>query len=95
MTLKKFLEENTAKGFEVIENQLIINVITENNTYHGINVDTSNIPNGTKLTTKSDFTLKNDVLTVGGVTINVGEVDMLPTFEEIMAQNQTQPEQTK
>jgi hypothetical protein len=87
MTLKKFLEENKAKGFEVIENQLIINVITESEAYHGLKVKISNIPSGTQLTTKTDFTLVNDVLTVGGVTINVDEVDMLSTSKELMRLN--------
>lgn len=76
MKLKNFLQENPQVSFEIIPNILILNVIVESVTY-GLDVDTSNIQNGTRLETVSDYTLENDVLTVSGLSINTNEVDVL------------------
>lgn len=83
MKLKEFLEENNVTGFELIQNQLIINAITEGGTTYGLNVDTSNIENGTQLTTETEFTIESDVLTVGGISVNTQEVEMLSSTEEV------------
>lgn len=85
MKLKKFLEENEVTGFEIIQNQLIINAITEGGATYGLNVDTSNITNGTPLTTETEFTIEDGILTVGGIVVNTEEVDMLLSDEEVDA----------
>jgi len=76
MKLKEFLEKNDVTGFEVIENQLVMNAIV-NGASFGLNVDTSNIPGGTVLVQYTDFTIDGDTLTVGGLDINIEDTEML------------------
>lgn len=78
MTLKKFLSITNIMMVEICETYgLIYNVYDENNTCIGLNIDTSLVPNGTKLTQHTDFTLENDTLTVAGISINTNDVTML------------------
>jgi hypothetical protein len=53
-----------------------LNVIVGSVTY-GLDVDTSNIQNGTRLETVSEYTLENDILTVSGLSLNTNDVDIL------------------
>ena len=76
MKLKNFLQENPQVSFEIIPNILILNVIVGSVTY-GLDVDTSNIQNGTRLETVSEYTLENDILTVSGLSLNTNDVDVL------------------
>jgi hypothetical protein len=76
MKLKNFLQENPQVSFEIIPNILILNVIVGSVTY-GLDVDTSNIQNGTRLETVSEYTLENDILTVSGLSLNTNDVDIL------------------
>lgn len=76
MKLKNFLQENPQVSFEIIPNILILNIIVGNVTY-GLDVDTSNIQNGTRLETVSEYTLENDILTVSGLSLNTNDVDIL------------------
>jgi hypothetical protein len=90
MKLKKFLEENEVTGFEIIQNQLIINAITEGGATYGLNVDTSNIENGTPLTIETEFTIEDDILTVGGIVVNTEEIEMLLSDEEVNSPSPTE-----
>jgi hypothetical protein len=76
MKLKNFLQENPQVSFEIIPNILILNVIVGSVTY-GLDVDTNNIQNGTRLETVSEYTLENDILTVSGLSVNTNDVDVL------------------
>jgi hypothetical protein len=78
MKLKDFLSTITLTCVEISEDySLIYNVYDENNACIGLNIDTSMVPNGTKLTRHTDFTLENDILTVAGISINTNDVTML------------------
>jgi hypothetical protein len=76
MTLKQFFQENNVTAYEVVSDNLIMNVVVDQTTY-GLDVDTSNIIGGTPLIKFEDFTINGDFLTVNGITININEVNML------------------
>jgi len=79
MTLKQFLLGKTLVAVDLIDfdyNQ-IINVYVDENICYGLNIDTSNIPAGTPLEYRTDFTLENDILSVSDVSINTNDVEML------------------
>ena len=77
MTLKEFLQDKTLTAVEITEEyNLIFNVYVEGVCY-GLAIDNSNIPNGTKLYMREDFTLENDILSVAGVSISTTETNML------------------
>lgn len=77
MTLKEFLTDKTLTGVEIVEEfNLIFNIYVEGVCY-GLAIDTSNVPNGTKLTMREDFTLENDILSVAGISIDTTQTNML------------------
>jgi hypothetical protein len=76
MTLKQFIEENQVTAFEVVPNVLILNAAVGEAEY-GIDVDTSNIPFGTILQKVEEFTIENDILTVGNLSLNTAQTNML------------------
>ena len=70
MTLKEFLTDKTITAVEITEQyNLIFNVYVQGACY-GLNIDTSNVPNGTPLYMREDFTLENDILSVAGISID-------------------------
>ena len=75
MTIKKFLQDKTLSAVDIIDN-LIINLVCEESNY-GINIDTSNIPSGTLTTRRVDFTLNNNILSVGNISINIETTNLL------------------
>lgn len=77
MTLKDFLQDKTLTAVEITEEySLIFNVYTEGTGY-GLDINSSNVPNGTQLTMREDFTLENDILSVAGISINTAYTNML------------------
>lgn len=76
MTLKQFIEENNVSGFEKIGN-LLFNVIVDDSIPYGLDIDTSNIMSNTPLERVNDFSMDNDILTVGDITIDTNEVTLL------------------
>ena len=77
MTLKEFLTDKTLTGVEITEEfTLILNIYVEGVCY-GLAIDTSNIPNGTRLSMREDFTLQNDILSVAGISLDTTQTDML------------------
>ena len=77
MTLKEFLQDKTLTAVEITEEyNLIFNVYVEGVCY-GLNIDNSNVPNGTPLYIREDFTLENDILSVAGISISTTETNML------------------
>lgn len=78
MTLKEFLQDKTLTAVELIDfdyNQ-IINVYVDGAGY-GLKADTSNIPAGTPLEYRTDFTLNEDMLSVSDISININDIEML------------------
>jgi len=77
MTLKEFLETNTISAVDTVDGfDLIINVYVEE-TIYGLKVDTSNIPAGTPLTKREDFTLNGDILSVDNISIDISKTEIL------------------
>ena len=77
MTLKDFLQDKTLTAVEITEEfNLIFNVYIEGACY-GLNIDNSNVPDGTKLYIREDFTLENDILSVAGISLSTTETNML------------------
>jgi hypothetical protein len=77
MTLKEFLETNTLSAVDVVDGfDLIINVYVEE-TIYGLKADTSNIPAGTPLTKREDFTINGDILSVDNLSIDISKTEML------------------
>lgn len=75
MTVKEFLETNTATGFEIIPGKDIFNIFV-NDAVFGIDIDTSNIP-PTKLTFVTQYQIVGDTLIVDGLELNISETNML------------------
>lgn len=77
MTLKEFLTDKTITAVEITEQyNLIFNVYVEGACY-GLNIDNSNVPDGTPLYMREDFTLENDILSVAGISIDTTTTEML------------------
>lgn len=77
MTLKEFLTDKTISAVEITEEyNLIFNVYIEGVGY-GLDINTSNVPDGTKLYMREDFTLENDILSVANISINTAITSML------------------
>ena len=76
MTIKEFLQENTLSAVETVEN-IIINLVCGESSY-GIDVNTSNIPSGTLITRRTDYTLIDDILSVDTTSVNTQTTNMLP-----------------
>lgn len=77
MTLKEFLQDKTLTSVEITEEyNLIYNIYVEGVGY-GLAINTSNVPHGTQLSMRDDFTLENDILSVAGLSISTTETNML------------------
>lgn len=77
MTLKQFLTDKTISAVEITEEyNLIFNVYVEGVCY-GLDIDNSNVPDGTKLYIREDFTLENDILSVAGILVDITHTNML------------------
>lgn len=79
MTIKDFLEDKTLTAVETVEG-LILNLVGEdkdnNPFYQGLDVDTSNIQEGTSLNRTEEFILTDTELSANGITINIEEVSV-------------------
>jgi len=76
MTLKQFMEENQVIAFQVVPDVVILNAVVDQTDY-ALDVDTSNIPFGTQLQTENQFSVVDDVLTVGTLSLNTAQTYML------------------
>ena len=77
MTLKEFLQDKILTSVEINEEySLIFNVYVEGAGY-GLVIDSSNVPYGTPLYIREDFTLENDILSVAGISIDITQTNML------------------
>jgi hypothetical protein len=77
MTLKEFLETNTITAVDTVDGfDLIINIYVEEVIY-GLKIDTSNIPAGTLLTKREDFTLNGDTLSIDNISLDISKTEML------------------
>lgn len=77
LTLKQFLFGKRLTAIDLVDGyDLIINVYVDDTCY-GLNVDLSNVPAGTTLTKREDFTLNDDVLSVDNITLDITKTEML------------------
>lgn len=77
LTLKQFLFDKRITAIDTVDGfNLIINVYVDG-ACHGLNVDLSNVPAGTLLTTREDFNVTGDILSVDGISIDVSKTEML------------------
>lgn len=77
LTLKQFVFEKRITSVDIIDGyDLIINVYVDGACY-GLNVDLSNVPGGTPLITREDFTLNGDILSVDNIAIDISKTEML------------------
>lgn len=77
MTLKEFTQDNTITAVEIAEEVgIIFNVYVEEAGY-GLDIDTTNITNGTPLSIKTDFTIQDNILTVENISIDMTQINML------------------
>lgn len=77
LTLKQFLFEKRITAVDIIDGyNLIINVYVDGTCY-GLNIDLSNVPGGTSLTKREDFTIDGDTLSVDNISIDISKTEML------------------
>jgi hypothetical protein len=77
MTLKEFLQTNTISAVDTVNGfDLIINVYVKDVIY-GLQVDTANIPGGTSLTKREDFTIDGDILSIDAISLDMSTTEML------------------
>ena len=77
LTLKQFIFGKRITAIDTVDGfDLIINVYVDD-ACHGLNVDLSNVPRGTALTTREDFTLTDDMLSVDNITLDITKTEML------------------
>jgi len=77
MTLKEFLQDKTLSAVETVDgHNLIVNIYVDETCY-GLNVDMTNVVAGTMLTKREDFTLTDDMLSVGNITLDIAKTEML------------------
>jgi hypothetical protein len=77
LTLKQFVYDKRITAIDVINGyDLIINVYVEDACY-GLNIDLSNVPGGTLLTKREDFTINGDILSVDEISIDMNKTEML------------------
>jgi len=77
LTLKQFLFGKRITAVDMVDGfNLIINVYVDGACY-GLNIDTSTVPAGTLLTTREDFNIIGDILSVDGISIDVSKTEML------------------
>ena len=70
------MQENQVNAFQIVPNVLILNAVVGQTDY-ALDVDTSNIPFGTKLQTENQFSVVDDILTVGNLTLNTEQTHLL------------------
>jgi hypothetical protein len=77
LTLKQFIFGKRITAIDTVDGfDLIINVYVDD-ACHGLNVDLSNVPGGTSLTKREDFTIEGDILSVDTISLDMAKTEML------------------
>lgn len=77
LTLKQFIFGKRITAVDVINGyDLIINIYVDDACY-GLNIDLSNVPGGTLLIKREDFTINGDILSVDNISIDISKTEML------------------
>jgi hypothetical protein len=75
MTAKEFLEGKTLTAVDKV-NSIIFNLVVDDLVY-GLDIDTSSVQFGTKLTRTKTFSISDDILTVGKIKLDLSTTNML------------------
>ena len=77
LTLKQFIFGKQITAIETVDGfNLIINVYVDDVCY-GLNIDLSNVPGGTSLTKRENFTIEGDILSIDNISIDINKTEML------------------
>ena len=77
LTLKQFIFGKRITAIDTVDGfDLIINVYIDDACY-GLNIDVSNVPGGTSLTKREDFTIEGDILSIDNISIDISKIEML------------------
>ena len=77
LTLKQFIFDKRITAIDVVDGyDLIINVYVDDACY-GLNIDLSNVPGGTPLTTREDFSINENTLSIDNISIDMSKTEML------------------
>lgn len=77
LTLKQFLFGKRITAVDLIDGyDLIINVYVDGACY-GLNIDLSNVPGGTPLTMREDFSINENTLSIDNMSIDMSKIEML------------------
>ena len=77
LTLKQFVFDKRITAIDTIDGyDLIINVYVDDACY-GLNIDLSNVPGGTPLTMREDFSINENTLSVDNISIDMSKTEML------------------
>ena len=77
LTLKQFIFGKRITAIDTVDGyDLIINAYVDDACY-GLNIDLSNVPAGTSITTREDFTIEGDILSIDGITLDMSKIEML------------------
>jgi hypothetical protein len=77
LTLKQFIFGKRITAIDTVDGfDLIINVHVDDTCY-GLNIDLSNVPGGTSLTKREDFTIEGDILSIDNISLDISKTEML------------------
>ena len=77
LTLKQFIFGKRITAIDTVDGfDLIINVYVDDACY-GLNIDLSNVPGGIPITTREDFTIEGDILSIDNIFIDISKTEML------------------
>ena len=77
LTLKQFIFGKRITAIDTVDGfNLIINIYVDDVCY-GINVDLSNVPGGTSLAKREDFTIEGDILSIDNISLDISKTEML------------------
>jgi hypothetical protein len=82
MTLREFLTNKQVTALEMTDD-LVFNLICENEIF-ALDIDTSNVMGGTILKKETVFTITDDELIVGSISLNLDNTTLLSYKEEIV-----------
>lgn len=76
MTLSEFLLNNSITSVEISEDFGLIFNVYVGETCYGLDTEIPNVPYGTKLSLRDDFTLENNILSIAGISLDTTTTEM-------------------
>lgn len=75
MNVKDFMTTHPILGFEIIDN-IILSVVSDEAAY-AVEADTSSIECGRIVEVVTDFTIEDDILSIGEIHININYINLV------------------